>query len=474
MQRGDPPVAAADGRGSRAGSVSRRGFLRTGAALALGGAGLTLAACGTKTSALTSTAASTSTAAPAVHKTIRLTGNFPHVPNATVAAEVLKAFTKANPHIEITPQKTPPPAQKLATLVEAGQAPDFFVTTNAFVSTLFQAKAVIDLSQYTKLNRSGPMMRDIPSSLLAAQRTGSGQQMAIPSKAATMGVYYNVDGFRAAHIPLPTAAWTYTDYRDALLRLTNATKKIWGGGGDPWRFSVENAVAWGSAWVPPSNPVTLNYNAQIVAGETFIQNLRYVDKSWMPGSIMNWSKSFPSGQMMTIRQNSYSLLAYGQAVNGAFHWSTAPVPSGPARQAVSVSPNGWMITTSSKNPDAAWEAVLFGHSPAFWNIVMPVQGTIPPQISLLPTWRKVMSAQAVLKGVDLTAWTDPIAKDTLTVQPVFKYDNGHAWHWWGNAVGSCLTGTPPKGDANVASTFKAAAVATDAYEKSLAAKAAKG
>ncbi len=450
---------------------SRRNILRGSAALALGGAPAVLVACGSAANKPSPTHSSSSTVAPAVHKTIRLVGNFPHLPNnPAIVGQVLKAFTKANPRIEITPQKSPPPAQKLVALVEAGQAPDFFVTTNPFVSALFQAKAVIDLSHYAKLNRSASMMRDIPSSILDAQRTTSGQQMAIPSKAATNGVFYNADAFRAAHVPLPTPTWTYQDFRNAALRLTNASKKVWGTGGDPWKFSLENAVGWGSEWVPPNNPVTLNYNSKIVAGETYIQDLRYVDKSWMPGSIMNWSKSFPSAQMMTIRQNSYSLLAYGKAINGSFRWNTAPVPAGPARQAVSVSINGWMITSSSKNPDAAWEAVLFGHSPTFWNIVIPVSGTIPPQLSMLASWRSIMSKHSVLKGVDLTAWTDPITKNTLTVQPVFKYDNGHAWHWWGNAVGNCLTGTPPKGDTNVASTFKAASVATDAYEKSLAAK----
>jgi ABC-type glycerol-3-phosphate transport system substrate-binding protein len=448
--------------------LGRRAFLRGAGAAVLVGIGGGLAACAKTTTADTTTNKSTST----VKQSVTLNVPVPHAPTPAVTAAVVAAFQKTHPGIQLSVPGNPPSAQSLVTQVEAGQAPDVFATTTPFIFSLFGSKAIIDLSHYLA---QSPIAKEFPSAILDATTLPTGQLPGIASKAATNGLYYNVDAFQAAHVSLPTPEWTQDDYRSAILKMTNANRKIYGGGGDPWKFSLENAIGWGSAWVPASNPVTLNYNSEILAGETFIQQLRYQDKSWMPGSIMNWSTSFPTGQMMTIRQNSYSLLSYGTAIGSSFKWNTTTIPKGPSRRAVDVSLTPLTITSSSKNPDAAWTYIEWClSSPDYWNIIIPAQGTIPPVLSQLSRWQSLIGQNSVLKGVDLSSWTLPLTENTAITQPVFKYNNSTAWNWWGNAVGNCMTGTPPKGEMDVATQFQAAATATDAYEAQQAKLAVSG
>ena len=68
--------------------------------------------------------------------------------------------------------------------------------------------------------------------------------------------------------------------------------------------------------------------------------------------------------------------------------------------------------------------------------------------------------------LDLTAWTDPIDHNTGILQYPFLYANDSAWSPWSDAVQNCLTGTPPNGDKNVASQFKAASHLTAIIENS--------
>ena len=458
-------------------NLSRRDILRFGAA-AVGG--MALVACGhpsaathrsTSTSTPTSTTVSKSTSSPAVHPTIRLVGNFPGATDATVAAALSKAFTQANPRIEVhQPTAGAPPAQKLLTLIEAGQAPDFFTTSDEITFGLYDNNALVDLTPYVNTTQGKALMADIPAGIIAGEQIPGGALPGIAYKADPSGIYYNADMFQSKHVSVPAAGYTWNDFRTMMQQVADPANNVYGTSGDMYSIALEVAPAWGTEWIPADNPTTLNYNQLIVQGITLIQNMRYVDNTFMPGRILNWNTSFPNGQLATLRQGSYSLAAYAGAIKNSFSWNTAPEPAGPAGVASSLSTQPWSIVSSTKQPDACWQVILFGHSEAFWNLVIPGSGDIPPQKSMTALWRSIMGKNPLLSHIDLTSWTDPVDNNTGILQPVFKYFNQKAWNPWSNAVSNCLTGTPPvSGDQNVASQFQAASVQTAAYENAVAA-----
>jgi hypothetical protein len=283
-----------------------------------------------------------------------------------------------------------------------------------------------------------------------------------------MGVYYNADMFTSKHAPVPAAGYTYDDFRSMCLQVADPANNVWGTGGDMYRLSMELAPSWGTEWVPANNPVVLNYNQQIVAAETVPQQMRYVDNTFMPGHLMNWDTSFPNGQMATIRQNSYSLVQYAQAIGSSFSWGTAPEPAGPVRTTSSLATQPWSIVSTTKHPDSCWDVILWGHSEEFWTLVFKNRCTdIPPQKSMAALWRSSMlkTYARQIGHLDLTAWTDPIVNNTGIVQNPFRYANESAWSPWSDAVGFALLGNPPNGDKDVATTFKAASQETAQIEQ---------
>ena len=453
-------------KGTR-GALTRRDMLRYGAA-AVGG--MALVACGhPSASTPTSTTASKSTASPAVHPTVRLVGNFPGVQaGSAAAAEIGKAFTRAYPHIEVDQPNPQTSYNILTTLIVAGKAPDFFTTSYMIVMSLWYSKAFLDLTPYVNTPEGKALIADFPAGLAAGQRIPDGPIPGLAYKACPAGVYYNADMFKSKHVAPPAAGYTWDDYRAMCLQVVDPASHVWGTGGDMYSLSLEAAPAWGTEWVPVNNPMVLNYNPQIVAAETLLQELRYVDNTFMPGHLMNWSTSFSNGQMATIRQNSYSLVPYAQAIGSSFNWGTAPEPAGPARTASSLATQPWSIVSTTKHPDSCWDVILWGHSEEFWTLLFNNQGTdIPPQKSMAALWRSSMlkTYPRLLGHIDLTAWTDPIMNNTGILQYPFRYANDSAWSPWTDAVGFALTGNPPNGDKDVATTFEAASKLTAKLEQ---------
>ena len=63
---------------------------------------------------------------------------------------------------------------------------------------------------------------------LAAIYNYRGKQYAIPKDMDTIGLWYNKELFDAAGIPYPNADWTWDDFREAAIALTDEENQVWG------------------------------------------------------------------------------------------------------------------------------------------------------------------------------------------------------------------------------------------------------
>lgn len=64
---------------------------------------------------------------------------------------------------------------------------------------------------------------DIPESYLKITQNTEGQQIGLSNGLNTYGIAYDVDMFNEAGVPLPTDNWTWDDYKDAALKISEAT-----------------------------------------------------------------------------------------------------------------------------------------------------------------------------------------------------------------------------------------------------------
>lgn len=107
---------------------------------------------------------------------------------------------------------------KLKTLVASDQVWDIFQLGGNFpeymdkihVMNDFISSGVIDIS-------------DIPDSYLKITQDTEGKQIGLSNGLNTYGIAYDVDMFKNAGVALPSDNWTWDDYKDAALKISEAT-----------------------------------------------------------------------------------------------------------------------------------------------------------------------------------------------------------------------------------------------------------
>ena len=107
---------------------------------------------------------------------------------------------------------------KLKTLVASDQVWDVFQLGGNFpeyIDKIYYMNEFID---------SGAIdVSDIPETYLKITQDTSGNQIGLSNGLNTYGIAYDVDMFNEAGVPLPAENWTWDDYKDAALKIHDAT-----------------------------------------------------------------------------------------------------------------------------------------------------------------------------------------------------------------------------------------------------------
>lgn len=156
-------------------------------------------------------------------------------------------FTERHPGIEVRQEAVPNQAEyreRLLTSIAAGTPPDVLLLDNIDVPAFASRDLLVDLAPLAR--RAGidtaafdPRVRAI--------FTVDGQLVAFPKGYTPMVVVYNKRLFDAAHLPYPTADWTWDDFlRDAraLTRDTDGDGRV-----DQWGTLFDRRVFLWIPWV---------------------------------------------------------------------------------------------------------------------------------------------------------------------------------------------------------------------------------
>ncbi len=107
---------------------------------------------------------------------------------------------------------------KLKTLVASDQVWDIFQLGGNFpeyIDKIYYMNEFIDNGTID--------VSDIPESYLKITQDTSGNQIGLSNGLNTYGIAYDVDMFNEAGVPLPTDNWTWDDYKNAALKISEAT-----------------------------------------------------------------------------------------------------------------------------------------------------------------------------------------------------------------------------------------------------------
>jgi multiple sugar transport system substrate-binding protein len=146
----------------------------------------------------------------------------------TDLAKIVKAFEKANPDIKVDVSSTDYADYftKLSTEIAAGTAPDTFELDYQDFVNYAASGALLGLGSGSAASASFTPAAYTPTSVRAFQY--GGQQLALPESFSDVLLFFNQKLFDQAHLPYPTASWTWADEMAAAKKLTNKSTGVWG------------------------------------------------------------------------------------------------------------------------------------------------------------------------------------------------------------------------------------------------------
>lgn len=281
---------------------------------------------------------------------------------------IVADFEKANPDIHVDLRWTPEPQYqtKLKTLIAAGLPPDMFWCSDVWVAYL--QPFLYDLTPLVQRDAKEYNLDDIYPALRRACQW-SGRWYYLPRFFNVSLLYYNKSIFDSAHVPYPTANWTWSDYIAAGQKLTQRDADghvfIWGstivtGWWGEWFIFVRQAG--GQMFNPQITRCELN-SPQAIAGLQF-----YADKifrykiSPAPGygpSNDNPSKAFAMAK--------YAMEFGGHTGNWPvfdaipdLNWDIQLLPRGPdGKSGGEVAVDAIGISKKCAHPEAAWKLLKF-------------------------------------------------------------------------------------------------------------------
>ncbi|MBC9820485.1 sugar ABC transporter substrate-binding protein [Terrabacter sp. MAHUQ-38] len=311
------------------------------------------------------------------------------------------AFEKANPSIKVQVETTPYDAYftKLQTAVAGGTAGDTFELNYENFVTYTKSGALAELS--------GVDAAAYKPSLLEAFQA-DGKQYGLPESFSNVVLFFNKDLFKAAGVAEPTADWTWKDEQAAAAKLTDKAKKVWGDYQPISFFEFYKALAQSGGEFLNSDKTASTFNS--AAGKQAAAFLVGKAGKTMPteadgaGTPDFDSKLFKSGKLAMWHTGIW--LFSGMA-DAPFAWDVVVEP-GNAKKASAMFTNGVVVSSQSKNKEAAqkWVSYLTS-SDVMTDLRLKTSWELPPvadeaKLASYLKAGKPANRQAVFDSLDAT------------------------------------------------------------------------
>jgi len=399
--------------------LTRRGLLRVAG---LAGVGL-LAACQSTQPSQTQTAptaaapAAAATTAPgaSTNASASITWSFWGDPNELPPNdEVIQAFNQKYPNIEIKKFHEPFASyfDKIQTMFAGDSAPDVLFLNNI---PSYASKNVLE--QVDSLaQQSGYDVQDFVEAELQLFRF-QGKLYGFPRDNDTKVLYFNKDAFDEVGLGYPDEKWNWTSLRDAANKLT--------------KRQGDRIVRYGAAIEATEWPVFVWQNGAEVYDDALKPTKCLLDQPDQAAAVsylsdfMNTDKVSPNATALTQAGGVTNLFGSGLAAmaisnaprllsfaSATFKWDVAVLPQ-QKKAADYVGGAGYVMSSSSKQKEAAWTFMQFLNGPDAQKIFSKGGGVVPARVS-------VQKSDTFLKGgppgVNMQAFVTATSQGHLNAQ----------------------------------------------------------
>lgn len=305
--------------------------------------------------------------------------------------ELVDRFNNSQSEVLVQLTHVPSPAEyrmRLATEFAAGKPPDITLMNYRRIVEFAAGGLLEPIEPF--LNNSDLIEKDDFYPVAIEAFTWGGELVCLPQNISSLVIYYNQDLFDEAGIPYPGDRWDWNSFRDTAVTLTqdkdgDGVIDQYGLGTEPTLFRLAPFV-WqnGGPLVDdlerPAR-LTLTRPPSLAALQWFtdLHNKLHVVPGRVEEAGQDSESRFLAGTTAMYLNSRRGVPAYREIER--FKWDVAPLPVG--KQAASVlHSDGYCLSGTAANKDAAWEFIEFANSVDGQTIIAKTGRTVPSLIEV--------------------------------------------------------------------------------------------
>jgi multiple sugar transport system substrate-binding protein len=350
----------------------------------------------------------------------------------SVAIKKLAAqFNASHPNITVTPQfygNSDYALQKVLAAIAGGKPPDISYLYGSNAANIAASGKLVSLNKYVSdpsfgWNHFYKVEREVA--------TVNGKVTGIPALVDNLALVYNKKLFAQAGIAPPTANWTWSDFENAALKLTDPSKKQFGWAyvndaseDTVWRFWAMLWQAGGQILSADNKQAAFNSPAGVKA-LTLLQQLVAHKSIYLDNGSDNYVNVFNAGHIgmlwtgpWDLQQITASKVSYGVQI----------LPAAENHQTIS-GPDDWvMFDNGSARVAASWTFLKWLTSPKIdleWGLMtgdLPIRDDVAQQPGYKQFARKYPGIDLWVKNLNNAIQARPV----LTTYPKISTAVGQA------------------------------------------------
>jgi multiple sugar transport system substrate-binding protein len=306
-------------------------------------------------------------------------------------------FNKTHPNITAVSQfygNSDYALQKVLAAIAGGKPPDISYLYGSWAPNIATNPQLVPLNKFIDADPSFNWNDFFPAERKVA--TVGNSIIGIPALVDNLALVYNKTLFKQAGIPLPTPSWTWSDFENAAIKLTNAAKKQFGWAyvndaseDTVWRFWAMLWQAGGSILSADGKQAGFNSAAGVKA-LTLLEQLTAHHSIYLDNGSDNYLSVFNNGHIGMLWTGPWDL---AQIVQSKVDYGVTILPGADNHQTISGPDNWVMFNNGSAREHAAWTFLKWLTSPAIDLQWVTLTGDLPVRasVSTLPGYKKFVA-----------------------------------------------------------------------------------
>ncbi len=340
---------------------------------------LVLSACGGTSRTSSGSASSTG------HTTITLWEGYTDA-EATAIKTLASEFNATHKNVTVNVQfygNNDYALQKVLAAIAGGNPPDISYLYGSWAPNIATNPQLVDLTKLVAQDPSFNWNDFWPASRHVA--TVNGKIIGIPALVDNLALVYNKKLFAKAGLPTPTPSWTWSDFENAAVKLTNPAIKQFGWAyvndaseDTVWRYWAMLWQAGGSILTPDGKHAAFDSPAGLKA-MTLLQSLAGRNAIYLDNGSGNYLGLFDAGHIGMLWTGPWDL---SQITASKVPYGVEILPGDVNHQTISGPDNWVMFNNGAARRAAAWEFLKWFTSPAIdlkWGLMtgdLPIRASV--------------------------------------------------------------------------------------------------